>query len=112
VDEDEYDAIYPRTCVIEHEYEVFWVGSMPIGRYPDEGAFEAFMDDHRIRPFESYVGVAYDLSPLQIFWLYPNEDDWAANDRRIVCSLFDPENDRLTRSLRGVASDAVAGQPL
>lgn len=99
--DDEDSGLATMPCTESHRYEVFWTGSMPAGPFPSTLEFEAFYDAHCEAAFAAYVGEWSAESRLDIFWMVPNEDGWAAGFRSVHCSVYDPINPRLTRSLRG-----------
>lgn len=97
---DSVGDVTGRPCTEAHEYEVFSIASMAEDTYPSEDAFAAFVDDTCMPAFKTYVGRAYEESVLDFSWLYPSNDAWAAGDRVIECSVYDPSNNQLTASLR------------
>jgi hypothetical protein len=97
---DTVDNVTAKPCGEAHEYEVFYIASMAEGAYPDEAAFTDYVDATCVPAFETYVGMAYDNSTLDIVWLYPGSDGWAAGDRTVECSAYDPNDSELTASLR------------
>jgi hypothetical protein len=96
---DAVDNVTARPCGEAHEYEVFYIASMAEGDYPTEDAFTSYVGDTCVPAFQTYVGTSYDDSSLEISWLYPGSDGWAAGDRTIECSVYDPNDNRLTASL-------------
>ena len=102
--------VIARPCADEHEYELFWTGSMPEGDYPSESAFDSFFQEHCFGPFADYVGVGYAETRLDIYWIAPNENAWTLGDRFFQCSVFDPSNPRMTNSLKGSGGPGL--QPL
>lgn len=90
-------------CANEHEYEMYFVGTMADGAFPTEDAFNAFFESNCLGAFESYVGKAYEDSELDIFWLVPVEDSWGAGDRSVQCAVYHPRIHRLTGSMKGSA---------
>jgi putative regulator of septum formation len=98
---DSVDNVTARPCGEAHEYEVFYIASMAEGAYPTEDAFTTYVDSTCVPAFQAYVGRAYDASTLEISWLYPGSDGWAAGDRTVECSLFDPNDCHLTGTLQG-----------
>lgn len=97
---DTIDNVAAKPCSDAHEYEVYYIASMPEGAYPGESAFTDYVDATCVPAFQTYVGTAYDGSDLDISWLYPGDDGWAAGDRTVECSVYDPNDQRLTASLR------------
>ena len=90
-------------CTSEHEYEMFFSGTMPEGPFPDDKGFVDWLDTNCVPAFGSYVGLAYEESELDIFWLQPTGEAWADGDRSIQCAVYHPRIHRLTESLKGSA---------
>ncbi len=91
-------------CSEPHDNEVFAVFAVEFAAFPGdqqmgELAFEACLDR-----FESFVGLAYDASTLDIAALYPSTDSWRLqDDREVVCAVYDMNGGKLT----GTAKDAA-----
>ena len=89
-------------CSEPHDNEVYAVfdvdvGSFPQGEEMSELAFESCIDR-----FESFVGLEYESSSLDILTLYPSEDSWKMqNDREVVCAVYDMNANKLTGSAEG-----------
>jgi len=98
---DEVGDVTARPCTDEHEYEMFFVGSLPEGAYPADDAFATFVSGNCVEAFESFVGKGYADSELDIFWLKPLNEGWEAGDRSIQCAVYHPRIHRLTESLKG-----------
>ena len=115
---DQIEDVKAVPCTTEHEFEVFYVGTMGKGSYPTdaageqrnhgrqvldiEGAFWTYLDHNCIPAFRTYIGKAwYGGSDLDIYWLVPTADAWRAGDRTVQCAAFNPVIYRLTESLRG-----------
>ena len=98
---NEINDVTAIPCSKEHEFELFFVGSLPEGAYPTEEAFEAYVSTNCFPAFGTFVGKSYDDSDLDIYWLIPTDDAWRAGDREVQCSAFHPRVHRLTNSLKG-----------
>ena len=96
---DTVDNVTAKPCGEAHEYEVFYIASMAEGTYPTQDAFIAYIESTCVPAFETYIGKAYDVSSLEISWLYPGNDGWTAGDRTVECSVYDPADSKLTSSL-------------
>jgi hypothetical protein len=102
-DSDNVRDVPRRDCDEPHDGEVFLVSS--VGD-PDEfpGVSEL---DRRAEAvcigdaFEQYVGTAYDDSELNVTYVTPSEDSWAAGDRDVVCVATLPDGDKLTATVEG-----------
>ncbi len=100
---EEVDAVLAKPCSEEHEYELFYAGSLPEGSFPPEATFTSFVNDNCTPAFETYVGKAYTDSELEIFYFVPTSGAWEAGDRSIQCAVYHPRVHRLTGSLQGSA---------
>jgi hypothetical protein len=109
---EEFAEVTARPCSDPHQYELFWIGSVADGPYPDDATFEDFFYDDCVDRFRHYVGTAWGDNRLDIYWLVPTRDSWAAGDRDVQCSVFDPRNPRLTYSLRGWVQPEHEALPL
>ena len=98
---DLVDDVVARPCTQEHQYEMFYSGSMPEGDYPPDSVFEVFMNTNCMPAYLGYVGHDYQTSQFDVYWLSPSGDGWSHGDRSIQCAVYDPEVDRLTGSLKG-----------
>jgi len=97
----EIENVVARPCTQEHQYELFYTGSMPEGDYPPNSVIEVFMNNNCMPAFLAYVGKEYEASKLDLSWLSPTSDSWRQGDRSVQCSVYDPSADRLTGSLKG-----------
>jgi hypothetical protein len=98
---DLVDNVIARPCTQEHQYEMFYTGSMPEGDYPPHSVFEVFMNSNCLPAYLGYVGNDYETSTLNVYWLSPSADGWSQGDRSIQCAVYDPDADRLTGTLKG-----------
>ena len=97
---DLIDQVTALPCTAEHEYEMIFTGSLPEGGYPSDDTFTAFLTDHCVPAFGTYIGKAYADSELDIFWLTPTSDAWGDGDRSIQCAAYHPRIHRLTETLK------------
>lgn len=77
----------PKPCDQPHGGEVFLVEDYPeAGEYPGDAGFQAFVTDRCIPAYEAYTGVSLmTQDDMDVGWLPPSEEDWAAGRHRIVC---------------------------
>lgn len=99
----EIEDVAAKPCTEAHEYELFFVGSLPEGAYPADAVFERYVLDNCDPAFATYVGTAYQDSTLDIYWLIPTPDSWDSGDRSVQCAVYDPKIPRLTTSLKGAS---------
>lgn len=67
---------------------------------PSAAEVEGIVEDQGLAEFESFVGMPYDQSALEVTWLEPTEESWEAGDRELVCMITDPAG-QTTGSLEG-----------
>jgi hypothetical protein len=100
-DSDIIGDVPRRDCDEPHDGEVFLVSSVD-----DAEEFPGMSELERRAEavctgdaFEQYVGRAYDDSALNVTYVTPSEDSWAAGDRDIVCVATLPAGDQLTATV-------------
>lgn len=98
---EEFEKVTALPCGQEHEYELFFRGSMPAGDYPSDATFGSYVETNCLPAFETYLGTPYESSEYDIFWLVPTADGWRGGDRSIQCAAFHPRIHRLTESVKG-----------
>ena len=98
---DEFDQVTARPCSEEHEFEVFYVGTMPAETYPTDDAFDSYVTSACEPAFATYVGKSFESSRLELTWVGPTNDLWNSGDHTVQCLLNDPQRPRLTTSLEG-----------
>lgn len=99
--EEEIEDVEAKPCTEVHEFEMYFVGSLPGTEYPDEATFAGFFEEQCLPPFAEFVGVSYEESQLDVYWLTPTAEAWAAGGRQLQCAVFHPTNDELTESMQG-----------
>lgn len=100
-DAEELSDVNARPCTSEHEYEIFFIATLPAGAYPPDSVFDAYLETHCQPNFATYIGKAYADSALAMSWLAPTEDGWDEGDRTLQCVVWSPNQSRLTSSLKG-----------
>ncbi|WP_104166986.1 septum formation family protein [Arthrobacter sp. SX1312] len=98
--EDHSDiAVIP--CDEQHVFEAFATTQMPEGEYPGQGGANTAATDFCAEEFESFIGVDYDTSVLELLYFYPVEESWdAEGDRKILCFVAEQEETPVTGTLR------------
>ncbi len=52
--------------------------------------------------FEPFVGTAYELSSLDVIYLFPTQVSWQRlDDRTVICSVVALDSSKLTGSMAG-----------
>lgn len=91
-------------CRAAHQVEV--LGRAVISgpkKWPGDDAIYASALDKCRKAFETYVGLGYDESRLDLDFLTADVKGWNAGDHTLVCLVFDPEHATITKALRGTA---------
>lgn len=91
-------------CDEGHQFELYAVVvvAAPDPAYPGDTAIEARADECLSR-FAMYLDIPYDDSRYESSYYSPTEESWGRGDRTIFCMVADPDDARLTESLKGVA---------
>jgi hypothetical protein len=98
---DEIDEVKAGPCSSAHEFEMFFVASMPEGDFPTDAAFETYVTDNCYPAFGAYIGKAYGQSELEMYWLAPTASGWRGGDRSVQCAAYHPRVHTQTVTLRG-----------
>lgn len=98
---DTIGDVKAEPCNVEHEFEIFFIGSMPDGAYPANAEFKGYVGDNCDLAFDRYVGKAYLESSLEIYFMVPIEDAWRSGDRSVQCAVYHPIIHRQKQSLKG-----------
>ena len=95
-------------CEGPHDREVFFETEFPAeagAPYPGTDPIEEFARTTCYRSFQPFIGVAFEVSELEIAFTIPPEENFTdpqARYRGIVCYVYDPEGDMLDGSARGL----------
>ncbi|MHA6525119.1 septum formation family protein [Tessaracoccus sp. G1721] len=101
--DEEISDVPAVPCAEAHDNEVYHSFVMPDGEFPGQAAIDAAIEETCLSEFESFVGMAYDVSTLDIFPLTPTEQGWdELADREIICTVYDPAG-QTSGSLKGAA---------
>ncbi len=96
-------AVQAVPCEDDHDQEVFYLGALPENDYSGDQVTADLVAEQCIAVFETYVGISYADSSLDVAYIYPSEDSWNDGDRGYVCSLFDVNMEPLAGTMRGAA---------
>lgn len=91
-------------CGQSHDAEVYSLFDMATGSsaYPGDDAVSTTAEDGCLDRFHAFVGVAYEYSVLDVYYLHPTEESWdEMDDREIVCMITAYDGSKLTGSMRG-----------
>jgi hypothetical protein len=88
-------------CAEPHNGEVIAAKDLPTGAYPGLEQVQQDTEVYCRSEFESFVGLPFDDSELNMFFVYPEEQGWGLGDHQIACVVVDAED--VTGSLRDAA---------
>ena len=101
----EVEGVDETPCSESHDNEVYAVADHPASGdapYPGAEAIDAYSSGYCLSEFESYVGIDYQESILEVGYFFPIRDGWEdADDREVVCFLYDLNLAKLTGSMEG-----------
>ena len=88
-------------CSEPHDNEVFAVLDLDQPTFPGNEKISELSFDACLDRFESFVGLDYESSSLDITALYPTKQSWSQQgDREVVCAVYDMNLGKLTGSTR------------
>ena len=92
-------------CPESHDNEVYAVADHPAGDdtpFPGEDVLDSYGWGYCLSEFESYVGIAYEDSRLDVSYIFPVRDGWESEgDREFICFLYDLNLEKLSGSMQG-----------
>lgn len=90
-------------CEEPHDEEVFYEFTLPDGEFDIEAVDATAQDACYNENYANFVGVPYEESALEVWYLTPTQQTWDQLDDRLVqCIITDP-GVQTTGSLEGVA---------
>ncbi len=98
------ESVEGLPCGQSHDAEVYSLFDMATtsSPYPGADAVGTAAADGCLDRFHGFVGVAYEFSELDVYYLHPTEDLWdEIDDREIVCMITAYDGSKLTGSMRG-----------
>jgi hypothetical protein len=100
-------AIRTATCADPHRGEVIGIHAIPASSdgaaFPGMSTIETAANDRCLPLFATYVGIPYDASSLEMYYIYPTEETWGRGDRQIACIATGSGGQELTGSVAGTA---------
>ena len=87
-------------CAEPHSYESYATFLLPDGDFPGQKEVDRLAEGGCIKRFEDFVGLNYEESEIDMFYMRPFSEGWAV-DRGVACLLVNEP--RAAGSLKGVA---------
>jgi hypothetical protein len=98
--EGEVQEVTIIDCGQPHATEVFHSYLIPDEALPDDTGIQTIVEEQCLPAFQSFVGLDYYDSVLEVTFLSPTAESWDAGDRELLCLIVDPAGD-VTGSLAG-----------
>lgn len=97
-----YNAV---DCSKQHDNEIVGVVTYTAGSsYPGEAALLTFAQQACPPAFETYVGIPFEESVLDMLPVVPNDLRWAKGDHEVSCVAIGPGGSPMTSSVKGSAN--------
>jgi Septum formation len=87
-------------CDQPHQSEVYFIYTIEEDAFPGRDGLDAIIEEQCLPQFESFVGVPYLQSEIEVTTLEPTDESWDLGDRELVCMVQDPAGP-VTASLEG-----------
>jgi hypothetical protein len=97
---DEVTNLPGVPCSQPHDYETYAVFDVSMTSYTSDESMSALAYESCLERFDSFVGINYDASVLEITTLYPTIESWQQDDREVVCALYDMSEEKLVGSTK------------
>ncbi len=89
----EISSVGTVPCGQPHDGEVFAETTMATGDFPGDAAAGDQANEYCKQQFESFIGVAFDDSVLDLVPMFPTSESWTYNDDRVIqCVVIASEN--------------------
>lgn len=97
----EKDVILRLSCDLPHQYEVIATPTAELPATPVPSTEQLIVAAKKLCPaaFNSYVGIPYPSSSLEVGWVLPNDEQRNRGVQTIGCTAFDPKG-KLTGSVK------------
>ncbi len=91
-----------RECTKEHDNEVFHIFNLEdAATIPTTDAISESVSKECVKAYEVFVGKSYEETKYDMSYLSPSDETWATGDREVACYVYDPDEIKLTTSLKG-----------
>lgn len=92
--ESEMTEIDLIPCEEPHSNEIYHAYDLPEGDFPGADEVDAQAVEACKTEFETFIGLTYDESALEVNYLVPTQESWESDDdRTVLCFVYDPAAD-------------------
>lgn len=89
-------------CAAPHDAEAYLLFDLADGPFPGIDWVSEAAANRCVSAFHAFVGVAFERSELDVFYLHPTEESWnELDDREVVCMVTTMDGSQVTGSLGG-----------
>jgi hypothetical protein len=75
-------------CAESHDGEVYASFELPSGSFPGDAEVTLLAEEGCYERFEGFVGLAYEVSELELYFLQPTQRSWTfSRDRAVTCMV-------------------------
>ena len=97
------DEVEVVPCEVPHDNEIYYSFDLAEGTLPGTDALFEISAGQCLPAFDAFVGIAFELSEMDVFPLTPTPAQWEDGHRTVHCVLFNLDLSELVGSARGTA---------
>lgn len=98
---DDEAMVDRRPCTGPHDGELFGKIDLPAGAFPGDDESADRSEGACEKVYAGYVGIPIDDSELNMASWSPDKAAWNDGDRRALCAVYGPGDDKVTGTLKG-----------
>lgn len=87
-------------CDQPHTSEVYFSYTIEEESFPGTDGMDRITQEQCMPAFQSFVGLPYETSQIEVTTLAPTAESWEQGDRELLCMVVDPAG-QVTGSLQG-----------
>jgi hypothetical protein len=103
----DFSTVEKHECTEAHDAEVVFVAEYTDGgdTLPIKLTLDSFVSDSCVPAIERYTGrTAESINELGVGYITPNDEGWKNGDRTITCYVYNLDDSKLTKSVKGAAA--------
>jgi putative regulator of septum formation len=103
----DFSTVEKHECTEAHDAEVVFIAEYTGGgdTLPIKLTLDSFISDSCVPAIERYTGRTADaIDDLGLGYISPNDDGWKSGDRTITCYVYNLDESKLTKSVKGAAA--------
>jgi Septum formation len=103
----DFSTVEKHECTEAHDAEVVFIAEYTSGgaTLPIKLTLDSFVSDSCVPAIERYTGRSADaIDDLGLGYISPNDDGWKSGDRTITCYVYNLDDSKLTKTVKGAAA--------